>query len=747
MLTFTESDTLEGIEVYGDDEREGTYYLLPNEPSFARNEDGTPKFSYFKYRSLKENEDGSVGGGYCLLSTQLAVGEEKREKIRTTLQTRLDKKYENSNREAPEVRFAPISFIDGSVDLILMEDDRFVEQVRSSAKPSLVGKNVGTFSVELTQEGAAAFESGLQGLGSFVGVDYSLQFYAKLPPTEATIFFNSSKFYDYAQTFESRSERDGVFKKLGNWLFGGKSGDREKISTEMRETMRQNEIANVDLSVGPAAPGVSVEQHDQMQAQLRDWAWSTLEDAVANSMAEALPKVGADDREVPKGATDFERIVENRAISSVRRSFTEEQTVVVHKYPNGPLQNFTNLTDAEGNPLKWEDYAKEVDLDDPFFQRLIVDLGVNADFGALPIHSVEVKIEHEGDRRAIDEFLFVSPDERERFTNFTEEGQFEYDYSYQVNYKGESRILEAGPFTTNDKILTVGVDDVGILDVEIVNSDIDFTEVKQAVVTFEYEDSGVDTITRKFVLDSNTDRHHIQEVVFEPVTSSYRYRVDYSMQDGRTYEVDWKEGRSPVVFISDPFGAQKTVSVRATGNLTEEIERIFVDLTYTDEGNDYTTSTSQALSESNPFFDWIFPAIDADAGVVTYTATIQRKDGTVEEIEETEATSDTILVGPTVADRIDIEVIPDLLDASAIKLVKVDLAYSDPANDISERESLIFRGDGLSTQTWTVDLKDKEATEFSWKATFFMADDSRKEVGPKTTSDPTIILEMPQTPA
>ena len=747
MLLLHDAQILEGVTVYSDDEREDTFYLLEDEPSFARNDDGTPKFSYFKYRSLKENEDGSVGGGYCMLSTQLAVEEETRESIRATLQAQLDRKYEDSDRESPKVRFAPITFIDGTVSLVVMQDDRFVQNVKSEARPSLLGKNIGTFSVELTQEGAAAFESGLQGQGAFVGVEYDLQFYARLPPTEVSMFFHSSKFYDYVQTFEERTERDGVFEKFGKWLFGGKSGDRTRISEEMRESMRQNEIANIDVSFGPAGPGVSVEQHDQMKAQLREWAWSALEDAIANAVAEAMPKVGADDREVPEGVTDYERIVSTQSISTVRRTYTEEQTVTVHKYPNGPLQNFTNLTDADGTPLKWEDYAKEVDLDDPFFQRLIVDLGVNADFEALPIHSVEVKLEHEGDRRAIEEFLFTSPDERQRFTNFTEEGHFEYQYSYQVNYKGESRRLEAGPFSTTDKILTVGVDDVGILDVEIVNSDIDFSEVKQAVVTFEYADSGVDTITRKFVLDEGTDRHHLQEVVFEPVSSPYRYRVDYAMQDGRTYEVGWKDERAPVIFISDPFGAQKTVSVRATGDLTNDIERIFVDLTYADATNDYTTSTSQALSNDQPFFDWIFPAIDADAGAVTYRATIQRRDGTIEEIDETEAASSTVMVGPSVADRIEIEVIPDLLDATLLKLVKVDLAYTDDANDVSERESLIFRGDNLQMQSWTVDLKDEEATTFSWKATFFMADDTRREIGPNTTDDPTIVLEMPRTPA
>jgi hypothetical protein len=127
---------------------------------------------------------------------------------------------------------------------------------------------------------------------------------------------------------------------------------------------------------------------------------------------------------------------------------------------------------------------------------------------------------------------------------------------------------------------------------------------------------------------------------------------------------------------------------------------------------------------------------------VTYAATIRYADGTSAEIPETEAKRTTIQLGDVIADRLDVSIVPDLLDFAAIKLVNVSLNYEDEANGLNEREDMIFKT-GDTAKTWHVDLKDKQKTGYVWSARFFLADGTRREVPATPSKDLTLLLELP----
>jgi hypothetical protein len=49
---------------------------------------------------------------------------------------------------------------------------------------------------------------------------YDLYGPVELPPLKVTTWFNSTKFYEFAENFKETHESEGLFHTIGRWLFG-----------------------------------------------------------------------------------------------------------------------------------------------------------------------------------------------------------------------------------------------------------------------------------------------------------------------------------------------------------------------------------------------------------------------------------------------------------------------------------------------------------------------------------------------
>jgi len=156
------------------------------------------------------------------------------------------------------------------------------------------------------------------------------------------------------------------------------------------------------------------------------------------------------------------------------------------------------------------------------------------------------------------------------------------------------------------------------------------------------------------------------------------------MADGTEYQKDWTDGQANQLFINGPFSATKTIHIRSLGDMDQDIVNIFVDLKYDDTANKYMMAQSFALNKANPFIDWSIPVINETGGKVVYSASIQHKDGTTEDIAETEVKTNTIALGK-IPEMLQVQVLPDLIDFSSVKLVKVSLSYQDQPNVLMRR--------------------------------------------------------------
>jgi hypothetical protein len=739
MLRIDKVEIIDGVTVYGDSDEWHKFYIVPIQASYRMMPDGSFAYKFIKYRfPIDRGPEKPAGGGYLLFDTEFVVPNNVLEDITGKLQTRVNQKASRRGvSPAPEVVIGTLTYTKGAVSLIFAGggDDNsggtFVEKYSNVGKPSLYGKNIASFGLELTQEGAPFYEQAMQGQGGAVSVVYDLHFHAELPPINIIAKFRAREFYSFFQTVNTDTD-------WPRWK-----------ENEHRETIREKLISSESMSLDFDWGGVTDEE---IRQPIREWASRTLEDSVERKMIAAIVPVPEDQRELPEDIDSIKRDIKNKKISSFTLRYNEKMPVEWNIAPQGMLQNITSLIDGNGNPVVWEDYAQIVDLDDPFFRQLRVDTYVNADFEKLPIHSVEVKVLYDGkpmpnliEGQPEGEAILRAPDDVGKFASFIKDDVWDYTYSYQVNYKGHSRIFQSEEILTNEGNLTIGVDDVGILDVTIKTGDLNWADVESALVTFEYEDSsaGVDLIKDQFTLTKTLTEHHIQEVIFAPMRKNYKYQVKYFMKNGKEFEGEQLSDRSSTLFINDVFGGRKTIALRGIGDFENRISKIFMNLSYEDESNEYEQSTSIALSKDLQFFDWTFPVINDSLGGVSYQGNVVYSDGTSEEIPSTVADSSTILVPQAIENLLEVTVVPDLLDWTVLKMAMVKLSYVDEDNDVSERETLVFSDTRTPEQPWKVELRDKDKSTYQYTVTYFPIAGENVVVGPLDETSDTIVLELP----
>jgi hypothetical protein len=216
------------------------------------------------------------------------------------------------------------------------------------------------------------------------------------------------------------------------------------------------------------------------------------------------------------------------------------------------------------------------------------------------------------------------------------------------------------------------------------------------------------------------------------------------MLDGTILEREWETDEvSTVLPVNSPFGGPpRTVTVRAAGNLKTDIADISVDLTYTDTANDYTQTKSVVLSDTKAFETWAIPVISPTGGTLTYSGSIRRVSGAIEEIPLTTAETNIIDVGDKFEEPFLVTVDSQLLDWNLVNVVSVQLSYADPANQFSDATDFLLK-QAVPTGTWTIELKDKDKTTYTWAATYYMKDGSQRAGGPAESNVANFLLPPP----
>ncbi|GAA4036363.1 hypothetical protein GCM10022247_72630 [Allokutzneria multivorans] len=710
--------------VYPDDRDDLLFYALPKVPLLRRDAQGKAVFKFVQYRSLRPLPSGKQGAALVFMDVELALPPEAEAALRNQLAEQVNTRRGPSNKVKPEhikLGKPPVTKASVTVDILAASGD-LVQRVNHGGVPSMYGNNVVALSAELTQFGAPIFAAAMksQGAGG-VRVEYQFQFNARMPPVSVVGTWFASKFYSFVQEVDFEEN------------FWSEDDYSEKVSEFFVNS--ESRVINVDTGeLSPSDPAVA-----KMLEVMENSVAHQLDEAVKRNLIEQIPPENRDFSKIRD--EDFENIrrsVTVNKISDVRIAYNRKQALPVDVRPQA------NMPSLVGQGYTWEDYSILADVDDPFFRQFNLAIQVNAEFSRLPIFSVDVDIDYPPHtaKHGIKTFTFRKADDIGKFDSFMDGGGTKFKYRYVVHYTGESRTFDSGWREHDGDDLKIDIDDLGLWLVDVEVGDMNWQQVSRAVLTLEHPAvaSGTPPVHR-FQIDDKTTTLQVKELLMEPA-KPYGGSVKFFMKDGREFVRQLSDLKGQRFYVDDPFSVTREVLLRTRGDFDRVIDTIFLDLTYTDTANGYEQTASYALSKNLRFDQWRFPAIDPRGGKITYRTVTTFKDGRTEESGEVELTGKTLVLGVDSA-AIEVTVMPDLVPWQQVKLVKVDLHYADPANQIDERESRTFRMGALEGKV-TFAIRDRALNTYEWTATYFMADGTKRVANSAgRVADEALVLELP----
>ncbi|WP_431889183.1 hypothetical protein PJ912_27610 [Pectobacterium colocasium] len=470
---------------YGDSENKNIFYVVPEIPIFSGQE-SKPDFLFYKYR--KEEQQG----GYAQFTVKLPVPTQSEgDKIKTQLykgispqlaaKSRLIVKYvqaENkltadptnkANQEAREKAFKNTGlteeqakeyvvaydpkgdgeqflgrlmpdenkielrqprYTSAQASLIINENKVFYSQQPTPLSPSGLGNNDTVFSLSLTGLGATLFENVLKGTPSnaSVGIRYNFTLDASLPAVKVIVTYDSEKMKTVAQTITRHT-----------W-----SADEKEITREFSEKGAAK--VSVIPGLSPQEMGMKDEQYNAWIKTFEDWGQAQLQQILSS-------QTGLDmSLDLLNDAGSFDKFKESlKNTQSFTRVYEENRVVPFSIAPQAQLPSILSIVGAG----KVDDYFKEYDLDDPFFQFIQPEFYVSQDLAKYNIENIIVIAKYDDNHVSTLRFdnKNSAPQKTEKWYIDKKLGRT-YSYSYTVNFSGlHSKPYHSGKIDVTDSLV------------------------------------------------------------------------------------------------------------------------------------------------------------------------------------------------------------------------------------------------------------------------------------------------------
>ncbi|MFI8930568.1 hypothetical protein ACIG3E_23165 [Streptomyces sp. NPDC053474] len=241
----------------------------------------------------------------------------------------------------------------------------------------------------------------------------------------------------------------------------------------------------------------------------------------------------------------------------------------------------------------------DVDLDDPFFRKLNVDIVSPADFERVGLSSAEVSIDYGDPADAAhlrhEEFRLTAndrgPKRFETFLNATYELGFrvgvQYHFDAGSGWVGEKLGYELPPRASVDRTLTVDPgDDLGFLTLRVFPGRIDAGIVEAIDVRLDYDDgaSFAHTDTLRVVPGGDTQLWKLR--LSDPAKRAWSARFTHHLRNGTSRTGAPLSGEASFLPVDDPF--TDALDIRAVPLFGPgEVREAFLDIEYHDPAHSY----------------------------------------------------------------------------------------------------------------------------------------------------------------
>jgi hypothetical protein len=761
---------INGLTIMRDDADPLQYYYYPNNPQLALNPDGTPTFLFIKFKNNQPVPPGvESGGGFLNFDVDLRVDSDTLDEATRQIRSQM------SLDQNP--RLVPLQYRNGTTRLIFLDAAspattpagaapattvtagaatpppatttpagvagaatapapalQFVESASYSAAPSLYGDNRSAFSVSLTPQAATLVQACLSAPTFLAGVVYDLTFVGLRPAFHVTLKVDWHQVYNF----------------LENQFHASASVPFVTIQSDIdAATEKLIEQRVIDLQVVSYAAGAADADITKQKDAATDWVQKMVTDAFfkpsipPHGLSSDLGggKAGAAVQTV-KNATSPANVgyslksLNETDMKNLNVNITEQDATEVRIVPQGHLAGLMDILKTQ--PL--DNYFREVDLNDPFFQRVRVDVNVANAFNTDHIDTIIVNMNYAG-RNAQPIGLALNA------TTLAGSASWELDtavgmtYSYTVTvaFKPDAFLGDTTEVTSpvqisnTPKIVIDPRQFYTLVAVDIEAAGIDWKNYSQVLVEVTSDEDTTGAKAQSFILTSAAAKAAWVYRPSSPDKAGYRYRKIYIQTAAPPVVVDWMSATGPEILVSDLHTDILNITVTTDLDFVK-IPRILVTMQYRDEANNVSYNEVLQLNSTSNLLQWAKPIIDKTKRDYTYGATLMYADHTVKTFPPVPSSDILLDITDTFSRNMNVVVSAsgDDFDTAGLDRVELNLVYTDGG---AQPQSLKVALRSLSdTAIFTYQVHDPAHMGYSYSGMYYAKDGFNQPI-PNTTSD------------
>lgn len=752
MLSIMDPVELEGLVLFRDDEDPSKFFLLPDEPTIPVDEHGVPDFFFIKYlNDVNAPVDGAeVGGGYIQLRTVLTIAPARRARVVDALRAQLttEKIAGKTPFGRPIVSTEPILadpvWTSGTVKLETFKvgDKSLVRSATETVPVDLAGALGASMNLQLDAAGTEIFWSSFTDFADKqipILITYELTYRARV---SANLTIHADRSTVLKQLWKRVEPRPYRYSKPGaRWvgiafeglllpelLIGLRSQypdatamtDPSKITGAIRSAVTSGDIEvviNTDQAGG-----------ETDAAKVQELLFKTAADVLSGRVIPAIFGEGdttepASEREDDAAVQKLVKVpLESESTTNVTFDMTLTSTSVVERpcNPNGPIHVLLGSRDAMAACFK------QLLLTDGFFSLMRVTVATaGLSFERDGIDAIQVFLEYDEideanpDRPRVhrtppDGCLLRSATDtfRWRFdTARAADGSHKRTYTFRTEVHYGDLIIKSTPARRSDAMLLINPAAMGALRVELA-----FTapkdQVRSARVSLRYTKSSGEVIADE--IDLGPDQ--LKKTWFRPTgeipaegaplaAPPYTYQIVYQLGASQV-EMPWATSRSDLLEVPGPFVKILTYVLHPRGSF-DGVANLAGDLVYEDAAHDYAVTRSWQLDKLTATSTIEIPVMAGAPEEVSFTARINRLDGSSTELPPGRAAPGQLLLGKLVEEVVAVRVAPDLIDLDhEVQLAVVHLRYRDD-DGAAQEKTLTFNKANKAEQVWSFSRSSK----------------------------------------
>jgi hypothetical protein len=759
VITLTGQFTFERFNVYRDDVNPLQFYYMPSGPRVALDENGNPLFSLIMYRrdlSAVPEADRATrfGGGILSLSVELSADDDELDRLTTQLADDPPVKARTRGNDKPALILGMVPVQSGNVQIQILAEDGskpgdFVSNLVGAGTVSMTGTERASCMAKLTMDGAALIWTAIEKDLKVIRVAYTLNFNYRVVGLVVDAWCDASKAYSALQSQWGVADEQASFRDHGGHHTASHS-ESSSIGSVIQQASSSSDFSGVTItpSVGP----------DQLKPEYLQQVEQNAEDQITQFITDTFTtykpvEATAPDKDPditttlptangkPYGSDSVSNYVLktwDESMSGNYHHHIEEKSVL--PFTLAPQDNMSNL--LHGHDVNA--FRTEISLDPAFYKYLDVMVVCTADFDNDPVNLVKAHLSYsakgpQGQINQINDFLFEKGGTpQQRFSTYIADvDKQSYNYEYEIYYKASSdKYTVSGQ--SNETILVLDADALGVLKVDVQMGIIDWDQIRQVIVKLSY---GGGAHSTEFDLDSQHQSSRWTEVVGRAITEPYTWSATLVDKSGQRLEIPPTQQRGSLV-IDQPIGEQLDITLIGVGTFGSQglIQEIGVAVKYSDPQNNYNQNATFQFLKEGDVKNWKIPIVDSTLRTYQYQVTVIYTGG-VTRVDNWRTSDSTVLpVGDPFGYKV--TVLPYLLKGTSWMFGTLKVWFDDPQTNIHAENSLQVI-DYTSPLSWRFRLGTPERHTYHYQLSLFQADNT-SYVSPDTlASDEVLVLRPP----